>query len=249
MRKARLLALTITLALSLGGCPDKVTVSTSRQLDEDCDASHNCLEGLYCQDGKCRQLCKIDDECPSSAYYCRASVCVKYSDVPVGAKEGESCSSQIPCSGNLLCIDGICKKPCTQKSDCRADEICESGRCKPEILPERGEACNAAGKCAAGLTCIEQVCQKTCVLDEECGDENLICDKKICGPKPDKPIGPSGREEIKPRQGGILTPVSGLIENDRFKVRVMGGALQGEIKNEQNSARLIGGAWDAKSEE
>ena len=249
MKKAVLRVALLLLPLVVSSCPPtQVKQVNERQLGEDCDDVYGCISGLFCNEGKCRQICTNNSDCPDRTYICSDGSCVKRASA-INPKEGEYCDSQYICAGNLICVDSICKKPCKNKSDCRADEVCENSRCRPEILPERGEPCSNAGKCAAGLTCLEKVCQKTCNLDVECGDEQLICQKKICSPKPDKPVGPSGREEVTPIAGGFLTPVYGVVENERFKVRVLGGALQGVVQNEQNSARLADGAWEAKSEE
>ncbi len=227
------------------GCPQQPTPGTdTRQINDPCDKTNGCMPGLICEDGLCRKVCTDVNDCPDdSNYSCQDGRCVK-NTTAAPRKEGESCNDNQLCATGLDCQNGICKKPCTGKNDCLDGEICQNGKCIPEEkLPERGEPCTAQGKCKAGLTCIEQICQKECTLDEDCGDPALICDKKICADKPDTPIGPSGREEAKMGPGGLLTPVSGLVTGSRFKVRVMGGAVQGQIANEQNSARIDSGAW------
>ncbi len=44
-------------------------------------------------------------------------------------------------------------------------------------------------------------------------------------------------------QGGLFTPVAGQVTNNRFKVRVMGSAVQGITGNDNHTARINDGAW------
>ena len=243
MRTRVLLGSGLCLALLSVACSDKpVGSNETRQFGENCDEDNGCITGLICEGGLCRKLCSDNNDCPDD-YNCEGGRCVK-STTAAPRKVGESCNDHLLCATGLECQDGFCKIPCKGPSDCQNGEVCVNGRCKPEEkLPERGERCNAEGKCATGLTCIENICQKSCNLDEECGDDNLICDKKICSPKPVGPASPTGREEPKMAQGGIITPVSGTIKNSNYKVRVVGGSLQGQTQNSNNNARLNDGAW------
>ena len=237
-----ILAPSLIALTMLTGCPDKpVPPSNTGQLGDQCDAEHDCMPGLLCENGICRKVCHDNSDCPNDSS-CLDERCVK--NTTPRQKDGESCNSQLLCENGLECLDGICQKPCNNNDDCKNGEVCQNGKCiKEEKLPERGQACNQQGKCAAGLTCINNVCQKSCNLDSDCADEELICEQKICVNKPTTPPTPSEREGAQPLQGGILTPVAGEVTNSRYKVHVMGGAMQGEIKNEQNSARLESGAW------
>ena len=249
MKKAVLRVALLLLPLVVSSCPNPPPAQVNdRQLGEDCDEAYGCIDGLFCNQGKCRQICTNNSDCPDRTYICSDGSCVKRSTA-INSTEGEYCDSQYICAGNLICVDSICQKSCKNKSDCQANEVCENSRCRPEILPERGEPCSSAGKCAAGLTCLEKTCQKTCNLDAECGDEQLICEKKVCIDKPAIPIGPSGREEANLGPGGQLAPVAGEIKSSRYRVRVVGGSIEGLINNENNTARLGSGAWKNNQED
>ncbi len=123
--------------IMLTGCPEQPidTTQNTRQLNDICDKSHGCMPGLVCEDGLCRKVCGDTSDCPDDDYTCQDGRCVK-NTTATPRKEGESCSAKQICAGGLECLDGICKKPCSGKNDCREGELCENGKCLPE--PKRG---------------------------------------------------------------------------------------------------------------
>ena len=40
-----------------------------------------------------------------------------------------------------------------------------------------------------------------------------------------------------------MVPVSGTIRHGDYKVRVVGGSLQGQVNDDNNTARVQDGAW------
>ena len=75
----------LLLPLMMSACSNKPVGNQAgnRQFEEDCDVAHECMSGLICESGKCRQLCQTNDKeiCPDG-YTCTDNRCVKISIKP-----------------------------------------------------------------------------------------------------------------------------------------------------------------------
>ncbi len=122
-------------ALLFSSCGDKQETTYTRQLNENCNEFDQCLEGLTCENGKCRAICKKDNDC-NADQECKNNRCVNKvgqnqdNDEPkpqscgagftgpdcgtcLPGYFGTSCtpcpglsSSGSPCSGHGVCSDG-----------------------------------------------------------------------------------------------------------------------------------------------
>jgi len=78
----------------------------------------------------------------------------------------QRCGPEVPCSGALLCLCGMCTQPCSEESECgRLDGASCGGTCD-EAAPSGG------GLCVLG-----------CTSDDDCGDE-FVCQASECRPRP-----------------------------------------------------------------
>ncbi len=130
----------------------------SRRISELCDNEHQCVSGLVCDDGLCRQVCEIHEDCPND-YKCENGACVPGErPAPTGPSEknlGERCDNdQNKCVTGLTCESGICKKSCSSASDCNQDtEECDPDKkvCVKKAdavglgIPAGGSLTNIAG--------------------------------------------------------------------------------------------------------
>lgn len=147
--------------MSLSSCTEKQTVTShSRQEGEDCDTVVGCLEGLYCEDGRCRRVCHEKADC-NSGYTCLNSRCV------IGGSNNDN-------------------------------------------------------------------------------DNNNDNDKDNDNPGSNTDQSQTVREEAEMPAGGVFTPMSATVSNQRYRARVMGGALQQHVSNDTNSAIVQDGTWKAE---
>ena len=106
------------------------------------------------------------------------------------------------CAGGLVCIEELCRKPCTPKdakcndkaSACAATEACwevtkGSGKYACVSAKQPGATCSGGEICEGGTLCVNafgaQICRKLCAYgcsaSEKCGKSTAGCD--VCLPK------------------------------------------------------------------
>jgi peptidoglycan-associated lipoprotein len=118
MRRVLLLALTVSGALVLGGCP-------SKPKNGECKTSQDCAEqegyGKVCVEGRCQE-CGQDSDC-KEGFVCRANACVPK----------PQCAADADCPAGQMCQGERCvaREPgtCASDRDCGAGEKCQAGRC------------------------------------------------------------------------------------------------------------------------
>ncbi|HTN52773.1 MAG TPA: OmpA family protein [Anaeromyxobacter sp.] len=118
MRRLLLLALCVSGALALGGCPSKPKNGECKS-NEDCAAQEG--YGKICIEGRCQE-CGQDGDC-KAGFVCRTNKCVPKpqcgldADCPAGQTcQGERCVARPPgtCGGDR---------------DCAPDQKCQAGQC------------------------------------------------------------------------------------------------------------------------
>ncbi len=135
--------LLLPLLAFLPGCPAKVTGTSSRQLNEDCDNEHQCMEGLYCEDGKCRALCQDDEDC-GNGKKCLNNRCVtsvKPTDKPSDNTDDPGDNTDKPSDNTDKPSDNTDVPP-DSNSDSNSDANTDNGNNNPDdpvkALPPQG---------------------------------------------------------------------------------------------------------------
>lgn len=144
--------------LSHGPCPPPPPPS---ECDEACEKNADCIEGLICVGGVCR-----NPACPGEAS-CECP--------PPPAMCDESCEENTDCGGNLVCHAGVCRNPdCPEETDCL---------CPPPPPAECDEACERDTDCSGALVCYEGACRNpVCPEETDCicvpppGGCNEVCE-------------------------------------------------------------------------
>ncbi len=125
--------------------------SVSNHCVTPCDAFTPCGTGLRCVANRCAPECLVTTDCAAHRA-CQAGQCVG---------DG-TCGSDLDCPSAQVCTAGFCATrpvvldagvdagsavvyPCASACDCRADEACEEGACRPDAVPTRYVAADAGG--------------------------------------------------------------------------------------------------------
>ncbi len=163
MRKVRLAAFILPFSLLLSACPSRQPPENTktRYSGEPCDEEHDCIAGLVCNDGLCRQICTVDTDCRDNQK-CFNDVCVPGSQVKNTPKKlGESCNNSDKCVDGLICDESVCKNRCENENNCESTEKCHEERhvCVPKDnkplkdntfkLPAGGALTNVAGEASS----------------------------------------------------------------------------------------------------
>ncbi len=212
-----ILAPSIVALTMLTGCPDKpVPPSNTGQLGDQCDAEHDCMPGLLCENGICRKVCQDNSDCPNDSS-CLDERCVK--NTTPRSKNGESCDLKILCESGLECLDGICQKPCKNDTDCQDNYTCQNKKCvlKASNPRGKGEACDEQNKCAEGLVCEGNICRENTEIVTE--------------------------TPIKLPAGATLTNIAGKASSNRYKVQVLGGSMAGSAQDSTHEVKVNDGSW------
>ncbi len=82
------------------------------------------------------------------------------------------------CTNGETCVEGVCQ--CGSEV-CRADEVCESGKCASKTEPCTGEHCDEPGPCT-GDNCEPPVdaCGGACSSEETCVEGVCKCGDEVC---------------------------------------------------------------------
>jgi peptidoglycan-associated lipoprotein len=118
MRRVLLLALSVSGALALSGCPAKPKQG-------ECKTSKDCLDqkgfGQICVEGRCQE-CGEDGDC-KAGFVCQSNKCVPK----------PQCGSDADCPAGQSCQGERCVAraagSCAGDRDCGPDEKCDSGKC------------------------------------------------------------------------------------------------------------------------
>jgi peptidoglycan-associated lipoprotein len=118
MRRVLLLALCVSGALGLTGCPAKPKPGECKS-SADCAAQEGF--GKVCIEGRCRE-CAADVDC-KAGFVCRANACVPK----------PQCAADADCPAGQACQGERCvPRPagtCGSDADCGPDQRCDAGRC------------------------------------------------------------------------------------------------------------------------
>ncbi len=217
MRRTILVMGVLLLPFLLSSCSDKPeqNVPRTRGVSEACDDTKNlCVAGLYCDNGKCREMCNENVPCGSNEK-CVDNRCLPWSnpgsntDEPGSNTDNPGSNTDEPGSNTDL--------PGTQSL---------------------GDNCDAQNKCASGLSCLGGTCHQNCQDSAECqtGEEcrNSMCQLPQIAGETNKVALPAG---------GGLTNMSGKASDGRYKVQILGGSIAGRSKDNNKSVQLNDGAW------
>jgi hypothetical protein len=177
-------------------CAEDSRCAPRRAAGESCPDQTACVEGNYCsEDGTCAPKTGDGSPCLAEGYSCTSGVCVgQWCEGP--SDEGEACAmfSQ-ECTGELLCVDGLCGpgldvgEPCDSSLACRLGR-CEEDRCVHVSGP--GGPCETAGNCPTYHGCYEGRCIPLPALGEGCSEAFPCaagaCTDCLCASLPDGSI-------------------------------------------------------------
>jgi peptidoglycan-associated lipoprotein len=137
MRRVLLLALTVSGAIALAGCPKKPSEGECKS-SEDCAAQEG--YGKVCVEGRCQE-CSADAEC-REGFVCRENKCTPK----------PQCGSDADCGAGQACENERCVArqagTCAGDRDCGPDQSCKDGQCVASGAGAGGEvapACADAG--------------------------------------------------------------------------------------------------------
>ena len=153
-----------------------------REINQECDASCNCAQGLFCYEDpttstKTCKECLIQPDCPGNVP-CDNGQC-RCDDDEHPCPPGQICCNETCCPAGQFCNDGVCSN-CETNDQCGENRICCNGVCCAE---EAASCCN--GQCCNN-DCTEVDGQKICGgcdENEDCPD-NEYCDttEHVCKP-------------------------------------------------------------------
>jgi hypothetical protein len=139
-----------------------------------CDDGSVCTTGDACVAGQClgtgEFLCDDDNSCTSDA-------CDPEAGCVFTPAEG-NCSDSNPCTGNDICMDGLCIGEPENNCDCEADEDC--------VDLEDGDLCKGTLICVAGSCALDPETIVECETPEDDACNVHKCDPGSgdCGPVP-----------------------------------------------------------------
>lgn len=110
----KLLTAIVISALSYG-CNDTTNVTYTRQLGEPCNEIDQCLSGSFCENGICRKLCAVKEECPSN-YTCESNRCILSFEEVITCGNGEENQGEACDDGNRQDGDG-CSAQCNVENN------------------------------------------------------------------------------------------------------------------------------------
>ena len=163
--------------------------------DEDCDLN------FKCSDGKCIDLCEMNQICVSSGALCRTlrhrPMCYcppGYVGDPVTKCVKSECSSDNNCKFDSICLSDRCVNTCSVNDKCATNAQCHSENhssqciCLPGYTGDPYKKCEqlqciSDSDCSDSLTCTDNRCINPCKISSPC-DSSRTCDvinhKIIC---------------------------------------------------------------------
>lgn len=191
----KLLTAIVISALSYG-CNDTTNVTYTRQLGEPCNEIDQCLSGSFCENGICRKLCAVKEECPSN-YTCESNRCILSFEEVITCGNGEENQGEACDDGNRQDGDG-CSAQCNVENNyhcvgwpsaCKcADGFQDSnhnGICLPDC-----QGCDASQICLYNADGTADKC--ACPEGTQDNDNNGVCSPK-CGAANQEACGPNSR--------------------------------------------------------
>ena len=167
-------------------CDGEPSVCRERLEGDACTNDDQCKGALFCandvcQDGSTGDFCLTtadclapDDVCDGEPASCRPRI------------EGDTCSGDTQCSGDLYCANGRCQDGSTGdfcKTTAECDENDDLCRGTPAVCQDRLEddPCSAPTDCPGALYCANEVCQDGSTTDfcrdtDDCAEVDDVCD-------------------------------------------------------------------------
>lgn len=163
----------LCLGATLIACGDNNTSSAAIgcNIAADCPESQTCVENadgaLFCMPMECD--CADCAACPAGSF-CLNHFCESLGDGPCTGSDclNKNCLKDTDCGGNLICVSGICKAPCSSDTDCPG-EVCDlqTNSCVPVAETDTvSDNCQVSG-CSTGMVCDET--SGECIADEDGG--------------------------------------------------------------------------------
>jgi MYXO-CTERM domain-containing protein len=164
------------------------------------DKTGNCPNGFACKDGACALQCGGGEfPCPLG-YKCVNQYCIPQRCANVTCPSGQRCDentgacvdncanvtckspamcvngscvdcNQLGCTGDKLCIGGVCKDDPCKNVTCGNNQYCKDGACQDLCLP---------GKCGSGQVCLAGQCKDDPCAGKFC-QNGFYCDSATGG--------------------------------------------------------------------
>lgn len=159
--------------------------STLQPLGGNCQDSSQCVSGLICSAGTCKNppqsTCTTSTTCPNG-YVCSNTKCK--------GLLGATCGNSNDCSGQFQCLNQTCSIiPCTVDTDCPNADIVNHEQCASSVcIGGHLDGCASQSQCFNRFVCTSaQVCAgilgDPCVDTTECSSP-FVCTSGVCAVEP-----------------------------------------------------------------
>jgi len=112
------------------------------------------------------------------------------------------CTDNSQCAAEEMCVEGVCRVQDSTACNpaCSAEQVCMDGSCRAQWPV----TCSTSSQCAKDEVCLEGVCQRTdpTACNPAC-NERQVCIDGICRENPDPPPPPVDSESFDPTHPGI----------------------------------------------
>lgn len=128
--------------------------------------------------------CKVNGDCPA-AHQCVSGACLP-AEAPDAGPPVNECGDRISCEqgddcATGVCDDGCCAVTCTGDEQCRSDEWCRGGWCRPIGSP-CGSNADCDGNAATPACDLATGSCVGCVTEADCGTGQLCVDQGCVSP-------------------------------------------------------------------
>lgn len=156
-------------------CPGECVAS--KQNDEACESSSECVPESWCSDGVCAPRLEVGDACDVDACPLGSSCVTPFGETGgqcvARSQAGQACSSTERCSSGFQCLNGECRskvatgEPCVFRWNCADGERC---------LDREGDGRTCGPPGGADVPCDSSA---DCQTDHYCG----FAEPKLCLPR------------------------------------------------------------------
>ncbi len=141
-------------------------VATACLSDDDCPLFPVNPDTGRCMDPAGSAPDEVTGDCPKRACIPQYPECL-----PDGSCEADGDANP---DNDPVCINGLCRVPCSGASDCNPGETCELD------TKDDFEACAAESDCVSGEKCMDGVCRVPCATSAECPVAGQECEQNLC---------------------------------------------------------------------